>query len=114
MPSVTLITGKEWRPSEKEFCQWSISYPDTDLPGELRRMEGWFQKHPDRRKTARGMQTFVKVWLDQKKRGGAVRQQSTKHRRYQNAFNDFSLRQEYDFEELEADFLNILVGTYTN
>ena len=97
MPPVTLITGKEWRPSEKEFRQWSISYPDADIPEELRHMEDWFQKHPDRRKTERGMHTFVKVWLDQKKRGGAVSQHSTNRGRYQNAFNDFSLRQEYDF-----------------
>ena len=114
LPPVTLITGKEWRPSEKEFRQWSISYPDADLQGELRRIEDWFQKHPDRRKTERGMYTFVKVWLDQKKRDDAVRKRSANHSRYQNAFNNFSLRQEYDFEELEADLLSISVGTYTN
>ena len=114
LPPVTLITGKEWRPSEKEFRQWSISYPDTDLQGELCRIGDWFQKHPDRRKTERGMHTFVKVWLDQKKRGGVVRKRSANHGRYQNAFNDFSLRQEYDFEELEADLLRISDGTNTN
>ena len=92
LPPVTLITGKEWRPSEKEFRQWSISYPDTDLQGELRRIEAWFQKHPDRRKTERGMHTFIKVWLDQKKRGGALRKRSVNHGRYQNVFTDFSLR----------------------
>ena len=114
LPPVTLITGKEWRPSEKELLQWSTFYPDTDLTGELRRMEGWFQKHPDRRKTERGMNTFVKVWLNQKLRRGAVSLHSTKCGRYQNAFNDFSLRQEYDFEELEADLLRISDGTNTN
>ena len=82
LPPVTLITGKEWRPSEKELRQWSISFPDTDIPGELRRMEDWFQKHPDRRKTERGMHTFVKVWLDQKKRSGAVRKRIANHCRY--------------------------------
>ena len=114
LPPFTLITGKEWRPSEKEFRQWSISYPDTDLQRELRRIEDWFQKHPDRRKTERGMHAFVKVWLDQKKRGSAVRKRSANHGRYQNTFNDFSLRQEYDFEELEADLLRISDGTNTN
>ena len=114
LPPVTLITGKEWRPSEKEFRQWSISYPDTDLQGELCRIEDWFQKHPDRRKTERGMHTFVKVWLDQKKRGDAVRKRSANPGRYQNTFNDFSLQQEYDFEELEADLLRISDGTNTN
>ena len=114
LPPVTLITGKEWRPSEKELLQWSTSYPDTELQGELRRMEDWFQKHPDRRKTERGMHTFVKVWLDQKKRGSAVRKRIANHGRYQNTFNDFSLRQEYDFEELEADLLRISDGTNTN
>ena len=49
MPPVMLIIRKEWRPSEKEYRQWSISYPDADLQGELRRMEDWFQKNTDRR-----------------------------------------------------------------
>ncbi len=116
LPFITLITGKEWRPSEQELLQWSTSYPDTDLPGELRRMEDWFQKHPDRRKTERGMHTFVKVWLDRKVHGGAVSQHRAdlKHCRYQNQFNDFSLRQEYDFDELETDFLNISDRTSTD
>ncbi len=114
LPSIMLITGKGWRPSEKELFQWSASHSDTDISGELRRIEDWFQKHPDRRKTERGMHTFVKVWLDQKKRGGAVSQRSTNRGRYHNAFNDFNLRQEYDFEELEADLLSISGGTNTN
>lgn len=107
LPSITLITGKEWKPSENEFLQWNASYPDTDLPGELRRIEDWLQRHPDRRKTERGMHTFVKVWLDRKMRGYAVSQHRTKYRRYQNAFNDFSSQHEYDFEELEAELLSI-------
>ena len=114
LPSIMLITGKEWRPSEKDFLHWSTSYPDTDLPGELLRMENWFQKHPDRRKTERGMHAFVKSWLDRKMRGGAVNQHTAKCGRYQNAFNDFSLRQEYDFGQLEADLLSISGGTDTN
>ena len=113
LPFIMLITGKEWRPSEKEFLQWSTSYPDVNLAGELRHIEDWFQKHPDRRKTNRGMHSFVKAWLDYKIRG-AVSQHSTKRGRYQNSFNDFSLRQEYDFEELEADLLSISGGTDTN
>lgn len=114
LPSILLITGKEWRPSKKEILQWSTSYPDADLTGELRRIEEWFQKHPDRRKTERGMHAFVKTWLDRKMHGVTVNQHSTKRGRYQNAFNDFSLRQEYDFEELEADLLSISGGTDIN
>lgn len=114
LPPILLITGKEWRPSEKEFLQWSTSCPDADLARELRSIEEWFQKHPDRRKTERGMRAFVKAWLDRKTRGTAVIQHGTKRGRYQNAFNDFSLRQEYDFEELEADLLSISVETDTN
>ena len=113
LPPITLITGREWRPSEKEILQWSTSYPGVDLAGELRRIEDWFQKHPDRRKPERGIHAFVKTWLDCKMHGVAVSQYGTKHRRYQNAFNDFSLRQEYDFEELEADLLSISGGTDT-
>lgn len=114
LPPIMLITGKAWKPSEKEFLQWSTSYPDADLPRELRRIEDWFQKHPDRRKTERGMHAFVKAWLDSIIRGAAVSQYSTKRGRYHNAFNDFGLRQKYDFEELEADLLSISGGTDIN
>ena len=114
LPFIMLINGKEWKPSEKEFLQWSISYPDADLAIELHRIEKWFQKHPDRRKTERGMHAFVKAWLDRKMHGTTVSQHSTKRGRYQNAFNDFSLRQEYDFEELEADLLSTFARTDTN
>ena len=114
LPFIMLITGKEWRPSEKELLQWSVSYPDTDIAGELRLIEVWFQKHPDRRKTERGMHTFIKVWLDRKMRGVAASQHNKKHGRYQNAFNDFSLQQEYDFEELEADLLSMSSRTDIN
>ena len=109
-----LITGKAWKPSEKELLQLGTSCPDADLAGELRHIEERFQKHPDRRKTERGMHAFVKAWLNRKKHGAAVSQHGTKHGSYQNAFNDFSLRQEYDFEELEADLLSISGGTDTN
>ena len=114
LPPIMLITGNEWRPSEKELLQWSTSYPNIDLARELRRIEEWFQKHPDRRKTERGMHTFVKVWLDRIKCDATVIQHRAKHGRYQNIFNNFSLRQEYDFEELEADLLRISGGTDTN
>lgn len=114
LPPIKLITGKAWKPSEKEFLQWSTSYPDADLAGELRRIEEWFQKHPDRRKTERGMRAFVKAWLNRKMHGATVKQHGTKRGRHQNAFNNFSLRQEYDFEELEADLLSISGGTDTN
>ena len=113
LPPIMLITGKAWKPSEKEFLQWSTSYPDADLPRELRRIEDWFQKHPDRRKTERGMHAFVKAWLDRKKCGATVIKHRAKHDIYQNKFNDFSLRQEYDFEKLEADLLNTSGGTDT-
>ena len=114
LPYIMLITGNEWRPSEKEILQWSSSYPDADLAKELRRIEDWFQKHPDRRKTERGMRTFVKAWLNRKMHGATVKQHGTKRGRYQNAFNDFSLTQEYDFEELETDLLSISDETDTN
>lgn len=114
LPPIMLITGNEWRPSEKDLFQWSTSYPDADLAIELHRIEKWFKKHPDRRKTERGMHTFIKVWLDREMHGTTVSQQSAKRGRYQNAFNDFSLRQEYDFEELESDLLSISSGTDTN
>ncbi len=114
LPYIMLITGNEWRPSEKEILQWSSSYPDADLAKELRRIEDWFQKHPDRRKTERGMHTFIKVWLDREMHDTPVSQHSAKRGRYQNAFNDFSLRQEYDFEGLEADLVSISGGTDIN
>lgn len=81
LPPIMLITGKTWKPSEKELLQWSTSYPNADLARELHRIEKWFQKYPDRCKTERGMHAFVKAWLERKMCSAAVSQHGTKHGR---------------------------------
>ena len=43
LPPIKLITGKAWKPSEREFLQWSTSYPDADLAGELPALKNGFR-----------------------------------------------------------------------
>lgn len=43
--------------------RWERLYPAVDVAGELRKVEGWLDANPTRRKTPRGMKAFVNRWL---------------------------------------------------
>lgn len=58
-----LNDGSEWKPTQTQFDEWSRLYPSVDVIAEFRNMRGWCNANPSRRKTARGITTFVNGWL---------------------------------------------------
>ncbi|MCM1364876.1 MAG: DUF4373 domain-containing protein [Faecalibacterium sp.] len=38
-------------------------YPDVDIEGELRKMQGWCESNPTKRKTAKRIERFINSWL---------------------------------------------------
>ena len=62
--------------SQKRVDEWSALYPAVDTMQELRKMKGWLDVNPAKRKTKRGVLRFVNSWLAREQDRG--RQQETK------------------------------------
>ena len=67
-PLVSLpLSGKGHHPerniSQADVDSWAALYPAVDVLAECRKMAGWVQASPDRRKTARGVDRFIHRWL---------------------------------------------------
>lgn len=61
--------------SEYPFCMddvsnWKELYPAVDILSELRKMKGWLDANPKRRKTKSGIMRFVNGWLSRAQDSG--------------------------------------------
>ena len=52
-----------WAPTRDMVAEWMTTYPDLDVPSQLRRARQWLVDNPSRRKTPKGMRRFVGSWL---------------------------------------------------
>ena len=86
---------------QSEIDGWKELYPAVDILQELKKMKGWLDSNPTKRKTKRGISRFINSWLAraQDSGGNKVQKQGKK-----NSFNDFPQR-EYDFDVLERRLL---------
>ncbi len=49
--------------SPEQFGRWAELYPAVDVMQELRKMLGWLEANPVKRKTRRGILRFITGWL---------------------------------------------------
>lgn len=49
--------------SENDFKEYEELYPNVDVMQELRKMKGWINANPTKRKTKRGIKRFINSWL---------------------------------------------------
>ena len=49
--------------SENDFKEYEELYPNVDIMQELRKMKGWLNANPTKRKTKRGIKRFINSWL---------------------------------------------------
>jgi len=67
-----LNTKEVWQPKETDKIAWQRAYPAVDVHQELMAMESWLDANPTKRKTARGIKSFVVRWLSRAQdRGGS-------------------------------------------
>lgn len=60
---------------QDQVDEWSGLYPAVDVMQELRKMAGWLDANPSKRKTKRGILRFVNGWLSREQdRGGSKKQ----------------------------------------
>ena len=48
---------------QKDVDHWKELYPAVDIMQELRKMKGWCESNPAKRKTSRGISSFITTWL---------------------------------------------------
>lgn len=61
---------------EGDVKHYSELYPSVDIVSELRKMQGWCEANPTRRKTAKGVKKFIASWLSDTQTAKEAIQQS--------------------------------------
>ena len=85
-----LNDGTEWKPTVEEFTEYIRLYPNVDVVSEFRRMRGWCNGNPSKRKTRKGIIRFVNSWLgkEQDKPGFAKNNQQYQQKKNLNPILD--------------------------
>ena len=66
---------------------WTELYPSVDIMQELRKMKGWLDSNPTKRKTKNGIKRFINSWLSREQDRGYSKQ-------YQDQMPDYMKKQE--------------------
>lgn len=61
--TLTLNDKSEYPIYQQQVEEWAALYPAVDVMQELRKMRGWLQGNPQKRKTSRGVLRFIISWL---------------------------------------------------
>lgn len=61
--TITLNDKTEYPITEADVEGWKDLYPAVDIMQELRKMKGWADANPTKRKTKAGIKRFINAWL---------------------------------------------------
>ena len=61
--TITLNDKSEYPIYQSMIDEWNELYPNVDVLQELRKMKGWSNANPAKRKTKKGIQRFINAWL---------------------------------------------------
>ena len=88
---------------QPDIDSWEELYPAVDVLQELRKMKGWLDSNPAKRKTRKGIKRFINSWLSREQdKGGAYKKPAPSGKK--NSFNNFP-QHDYDFDQLEKELL---------
>ncbi len=90
---LTLNDKSQFPVSEKDLEQWQELYPAVDVTQELRKMKGWLDANPTRRKTKSGIRRFINGWLAKEQDKGYQKTQQPQQQNTSYSFMDM-LREE--------------------
>lgn len=96
--TLPLNDGTEWGLSQEQYNEYVSLYPAVDVMSELRKMRGWLSANPERRKTKRGINSFVNRWLS--KEQDRAKNPGTAPKKPQTRFHNFEERQDDSDEEM--------------
>ena len=61
--TITLNDKTEYEVTEDDVAEWKELYQAVDIMQELRKMKGWSDANPSKRKTRKGIKRFINSWL---------------------------------------------------
>ena len=70
---IPLNDGSEFGIYRKDIEEYALLYPAVDIEQELRKMRGWCLANPTRKKTRRGIRSFINTWLSREQDRGRQR-----------------------------------------
>lgn len=70
---IPLNDGSEFGIYRKDIEEYALLYPAVDIEQELRKMRGWCLANPTRKKTRRGVRSFINTWLSREQDKGGQR-----------------------------------------
>lgn len=105
--TLTLNDKTEYPVEKSKVLEWAELYPAVDVFGELRKMKGWLDANPTKRKTKRGIARFINGWLSREQdKGGNI---NAKKSNIQLIERDSSEIDKYDqLDQLDAEWLQKL------
>jgi hypothetical protein len=71
--TLTLNDKTEYPVMEEQVEEWAKLYPAVDVMQALRKMKGWLDANPSRRKTKKGILRFVNNWLSKEQDRGSYK-----------------------------------------
>lgn len=78
--TIPLVDGSEFEVTTVKAAEWSAAFPGVNVPQKLAQMRVWCMANPTRKKTRRGVETFIVSWLGRDQdsgKGGAVQAQQS-------------------------------------
>ena len=88
--TITLNDKSEYPIYQSMIDEWNELYPNVDVLQELRKMKGWSNANPAKRKTKKGIQRFINAWLAREQdKPRKIQQQTTKDLASNLDFNEF-------------------------
>lgn len=108
--SLLLNDKTEFGVLQSDIDEWSSLYPAVDVLQELRKMKGWLDANPSRRKTRKGIKRFITNWLAKEQDKGGTRQSFNQVQRQPttNKFNNYPQRTytAEDYAAIEKKLIN--------
>lgn len=104
---IILNDGSFYPVSHEDVRMWAELYPAVDVPGEIRKMVGWCDANPAKRKTAKGVRRFINNWLSKEQDKCGTKQQ---HKQPQSETSQKRSDAYDDLDEADARWLLDLYG----
>ena len=102
--SLPLNDGSEFSVPQELFDKWVALYPAVDVMQELRKMVGWLDSTPNKRKTLKGIKRFCTSWLSHEQDRGGSGNGAGSHQRTPLATTEWQKKQQ-GFRQM-AEMLN--------